>query len=566
MSKGKSKPLLFTLFSSFLLVLIIPCITFLGFYLTQVENNIYKALKTQGNSSLTQDVDNFQKTLNVYFNKADELINNEIILSALNNEDIHPQKVYNALYNVMKGDTYLAAAHLESLDGKIKYSTHNFPQMYDLRIHNNTWDEGNVLSQITDPNEYNTYITVQNNSLELSNQVVLSFAKIIIKEDKPIGVVIIDLFFDAFVNKLNSVGIFSQELLIDTNNYHVTSLLHSRLTGSFADFPELSNSKLLLNQSLENPRFEISATPNVEPFNLILKDVSKLIILVLCIGVVVAILTSLILANNINNPIKALRRDMEKAQKGNLDIRFVPSKISDFNELGNAFNNMLSQISQLLEVTREEEAKLAESEKKALESQLNPHFLFNTLNTIKAIARLNGEKEIYTITLKLGALLRSSISHNESECTILESLQMAEDYLTIQHLRFGDKLKFVIECDKTCEYVLTPRLIIQPLVENAIIHGLEEKEGDWLINIKVITLDKKRVTITVEDNGVGIEEGVIPDNLDELKNSSHVGVYNIYRRLKLRYKEDMEFNITSLPLKGTIITISLPYICKKGIS
>ena len=120
MSKGKSKPLLFTLFSSFLLVLIIPCITFLGFYLTQVENNIYKALKTQGNSSLTQDVDNFQKTLNVYFNKADELINNEIILSALNNEDIHPQKVYNALYNVMKGDTYLAAAHLESLDGKIK--------------------------------------------------------------------------------------------------------------------------------------------------------------------------------------------------------------------------------------------------------------------------------------------------------------------------------------------------------------------------------------------------------------------------------------------------------------
>jgi Predicted signal transduction protein with a C-terminal ATPase domain len=567
MIRKPSKPLFFTLFSSFILVLIIPCVAFLIFYMTLGERNITRALRTQGISSLENDSVTFENILSSYLSKAAEIATDEIVISCLAGRDVHPQKVYNILYSVMKNETYTAAAHIESADGRKRFSTHSFPEMYDLRIHSNTWDQSNVLSRLNAKNEDEFYFTIRNHSLELGHPILISVAKPICSEGEKVGVVILDIFFEAFAGKVNRVNLFSEEMLVDKRSYNAVSLMNSRKFGSFADFPELANDAMVITRDLDADNFQIIGVPNKEPFRLILSDIFRLILLILFLGIIVATFISIILAHNINDPIQSLRKDMESAEGGDLDIRFQECGIKEVNELGTTFNNMLSQISQLMRLTREEEAKLAEAERKTLESQLNPHFLFNTLNTIKAIARLHGEKEIYTISLKLGTLLRASISHNESECTVLESLQMAEDYLTIQKLRFGDKLKFAIDCEKSAEYVLTPRLIIQPLVENAIIHGLEEKEDDdWNIAIGVKVYDSKTVTITVADNGVGIEKGVIPENFEQLKHTKHVGLYNIYRRLELRYGKDASFNIESTPGIGTAISITVPYRVKKGIS
>ena len=186
---------------------------------------------------------------------------------------------------------------------------------------------------------------------------------------------------------------------------------------------------------------------------------------------------------------------------------------------------------------------------------MNPHFLFNTLNTIKAIARMHGETDIYTITVKLGKLLRSSVDNHENEATLEQSIALIESYLTIQKLRFADKLTTEVYLDPSCKNIKTPKLIIQPLVENAIIHGLEPKVGSWNLSVRV-ERKEDRICITVRDDGVGFDR--LPENLEELANSPHVGVYNVYRRLFLKYGRKLYFSLKSLEGKGTWATISFP--------
>nr|HPK48015.1 sensor histidine kinase [Sphaerochaeta sp.] len=272
-------------------------------------------------------------------------------------------------------------------------------------------------------------------------------------------------------------------------------------------------------------------------------------------GTVVAIGLALLFSRSIARPISTLASRMGEVERGNLKIHRIKSTIDEFALLEQSFNVMVTQIVSLLDLTREEQKKLSIAERKALESQMNPHFLFNTLNTIKALARLHGEEEIYTITVKLGKLLRSTIDNHESESTLAESMALIDSYLTIQKLRFGDKLKTEIYLDETLKEVKTPKLIIQPLVENAIIHGLEPKVGEWKLSVRV---EEKagRITITIADNGVGFEKGALPDNLDELANSGHVGVYNVYRRLVLTYGDDLHFSIKSTVGAGTVVNIS----------
>ncbi|MGH0053400.1 MAG: sensor histidine kinase, partial [Sphaerochaetaceae bacterium] len=275
------------------------------------------------------------------------------------------------------------------------------------------------------------------------------------------------------------------------------------------------------------------------------------------IGVALALGLSYLFSRSISRPIKSLALRMGEVEHGKLESREVSSSIREFSQLEHSFNVMLKQIISLLDLTREEQAKLSEAERKALESQMNPHFLFNTLNTIKALARLHGEEEIYTITVKLGKLLRSSIDNHESEVTLEQSMTLIESYLTIQKLRYGNKLTAETYLDPTCKDIKTPKLIIQPLVENALIHGLEPKAGTWLIQVRVERKDSG-IIITVSDNGVGFPPNRLPQNMDELANSPHVGVYNVYRRLFLRYGRKMNFSLQSVEGKGTWATISFP--------
>ncbi|MFA7168215.1 MAG: sensor histidine kinase, partial [Sphaerochaetaceae bacterium] len=298
------------------------------------------------------------------------------------------------------------------------------------------------------------------------------------------------------------------------------------------------------------------------PYMINMRQLLFVTLLTLGMGIIVSFVFASLFSRSISKPVKDLATSMKAVEGGNLHAHVADSSITEIYQLDHSFNAMVGQITSLMDLTREEEAKLAEAERNALESQMNPHFLFNTLNTIKALAKIHHEDEIYTISIKLGKLLRSTVDNHESECSIKESMELVNSYLTIQRIRFGEKLHVEESVQERTLRAMTPKLIIQPMVENAIVHGLEPKAGDWHLGITIGERDGF-LTIVVKDDGIGFNRNELPENLDELDGSGHVGLYNTYRRLKLRYGDHAEFKMESEPKRGTTITMRMPAIYKQ---
>lgn len=295
---------------------------------------------------------------------------------------------------------------------------------------------------------------------------------------------------------------------------------------------------------------------DVTPYLNSLNRFYTLLFAVISLVVIFSVAIAVYLARSLVRPIKKLSSAMMSVEDGNMQVRVVTSNISEMADLENKFNEMLSQINELIEKNKEESEKVREAERKALEAQMNPHFLFNTLNVIRSIARMHQEHEIEQITIKLGRLLRYAVDNHESTETLENSFMMVESYLDIQRVRFGEKLHAELYIDPSLLSVRTPKLIIQPLVENAIGHGLEKKLGTWHLSVSIIP-DGEMVHITVADNGVGFDAS-LAENMKNLATSGHTGMYNVYKRLKLCYGEKAGFTVSSTPGEGTRVELVFP--------
>lgn len=563
------------LFIYFLIVLIVPLGIFGAYYVTLGGQGQERYVGNQTMDLVTSDAAKVSQILDSYRHKAYLLSTDPQIVSIVERDNLdantkESRDLYQLLFAVMKGDTYLASATIVSNSGKVRISTHAFPDVYDLRYHGNEWDMNSIIVQNANLSPTASIISIRGHrTAENGRQIVAGILRRIYDEDGTnLGYLIIDIYAEAFSSDVNTERVLTDVLLFDNTAFYATSLVHTDRFGSFDKFPSLlslkgdyssrviaTGSSLLAIAPVAGTGLSLAGTISAAPVRQSLDRFLWILLATFAAGTVVAIGLALLFSRSIARPISTLASRMGEVERGNLKIHRIKSTIDEFALLEQSFNVMVTQIVNLLDLTREEQKKLSIAERKALESQMNPHFLFNTLNTIKALARLHGEEEIYTITVKLGKLLRSTIDNHESESTLAESMALIDSYLTIQKLRFGDKLKTEIYLDETLKEVKTPKLIIQPLVENAIIHGLEPKVGEWKLSVRV---EEKagRITITIADNGVGFEKGALPDNLDELANSGHVGVYNVYRRLVLTYGDDLHFSIKSTVGAGTVVNIS----------
>ncbi|HPX28712.1 MAG TPA: sensor histidine kinase [Sphaerochaeta sp.] len=574
---NRSRTLFVRLLTYFLIVLLLPLLIFSGYYVFRGDKSQSRYLSEQSLGAIRRDALAVGNVLEEYRHKAYLLSTDELIVEVMRhdspeflNQVIH--EVYPLLFSVMKGDTYLASANLVSNTGRIRLSTHVFPKLFDLRYHTSTSELNNVIAQNLNLSQTASLITTRGHrTSENGRQVVASILRRIYdNEGTNLGYLVIDLFGEALSTGINIERFFSDLYLIDQKEFHATSLIHTDMHGSFDKFPPLLSLKGDYTPRAEQIGSTVIAVAPVANTNLYLagtlstvflsRNISRWYLIftgMLIIGVALAMIFSFLFSRSIARPIASLAMRMDRVDRSNLQTRPVKSKITEFAQLENSYNVMIDQIRMLLEQTREEQKKLSEAERKALESQMNPHFLFNTLNTIKALARINNQEEIYTITVKLGKLLRSTIDSHESEATLADSIALIDSYLTIQKLRYGEKLVTSIHLDPTCAHIKTPKLVIQPLVENAIIHGLEPKVGNWFLAVRVEAVGRQ-IQITIEDNGVGFDRTTLPRDLNELANSTHVGVYNVYRRLSLAYQNELEFSIDSTVGKGTIVRIGLP--------
>lgn len=250
---------------------------------------------------------------------------------------------------------------------------------------------------------------------------------------------------------------------------------------------------------------------------------------------------------------------LSEVEKGNLDVKLDINSGDEFEMMGNSFNVMLGSIRHLIKrheyLARENTLAAVQ----VLETQFNPHFLFNTLESIRYMIKLD-PKASEKMIVDLSRLLRYSISRDEQKSSLREEIEFAERYLNIMLFRFSDKIRYTMETDEELLSNEVPRMILQPVVENAIKYG--QKDGSILnISIKVYSL-QDRVYINISDDGCGIDETLLSELKENMahrhNHSEHIGLYNVHKRISLIYGDDYGADIVSLKGKGTSVMLTVP--------
>ncbi|MEK3723469.1 sensor histidine kinase [Paenibacillus sp. FSL H8-0034] len=262
-------------------------------------------------------------------------------------------------------------------------------------------------------------------------------------------------------------------------------------------------------------------------------------------------------------PMKHLRGLMNRAELGDFKAYWVHKGSREWNELGESYNQMLNRLEELIRQVKREESLKKEAEMEALQYQLNPHFLYNTLNTIKWVAKMHRTPQIAEVVTSLVRLLQASLGKKGDFITVREEIELIHAYIDIQAFRYGDKIRMEYDIDPLSEGCLVPRMILQPLLENAIIHGIEPSRQVGVIRIDIrIEAERELLICQVEDNGIGMS---IEDKSVESTSSggmrermSGIGLRHIREKIRLYYGSGYNMNIVSKPKQGTTIRLTLP--------
>lgn len=297
-------------------------------------------------------------------------------------------------------------------------------------------------------------------------------------------------------------------------------------------------------------------------------DEARKIYLLIALALFMAALAlAYLLSDEITKPVKSLEKSMKEVEKGN----FAPAvmEVREENEIGHLrrnFNMMTEEIRKLMEQRDQEQQIKRKSELKALQAQINPHFLYNTLDSIIWMAEWGKNQEVVRMTSSLAKLLRRSISNEQEAVTVAEEVEYTETYLTIQKMRYKDKLEYEILVDPEILQERVIKLILQPLVENAIYHGIKYKEGKGLIRIRGFRQDD-RMILQVQDDGKGMEPETLAHIFEKHTRdtrSNGVGLNNVNERIQLYYGDDYGISFRSSPGEGTEATITLPFGREEG--
>ncbi len=274
-----------------------------------------------------------------------------------------------------------------------------------------------------------------------------------------------------------------------------------------------------------------------------------------------------VISRTIVNPVQTLNGLMRKASSGDLDVRFNARSMDEIGELGRSFNTMVEEIKNLIEINKNEQRSKRRAELQILQEQIKPHFLYNTFDTIHWIAKKYGATEIVDIVHALTVILRVGLSRGRDCISVEDELKHAVGYLTIQKIRYGDKLTYKIIMQDGCEKYFVQKLILQPLIENALYHGVKTREDGGKLTIKINITDSE-IVFTVVDNGGGIEPDRLKQLLDSLENnnSEHLGygVFNVNERIRISYGQQFGIKIFTKFGYYTKVEIHHPLILISG--
>ena len=279
----------------------------------------------------------------------------------------------------------------------------------------------------------------------------------------------------------------------------------------------------------------------------------------------VALVIAFLLSKSITQPIHALQHTMHQVEQGDLSVRCGVTAGNELGQLSDSFNHMIATTQSLMDETARVAEQKRISEWRALQAQIQPHFLYNTLDSIIWMSHAGRNEEVVEMTSALASLLRRSIGTGSDTNTLAQEMDHVKSYLTIQKMRYNEKLRYTLDMDPQTADCLLPKLILQPLVENAIYHGIKVKQTGGTVRVESL-LEEDRLLITVEDDGVGMTEEqiarIFEPKLSDAE-STKIGVCNVNERLQYYFGSEASMRYYSTPGKRTMVMLVLPIVREK---
>lgn len=314
---------------------------------------------------------------------------------------------------------------------------------------------------------------------------------------------------------------------------------------------------LVAKFSLTNTDWSIVETIPLEALTEGSSLIFKVTILVFVLSFFVSAIIWFIIASKIVNPIQQLTRVMRRVKGNEGSIIRLTGRKDEIGQLSQNFNSMMVRIDKLHQEHLHEQAKKNEAEYRALQAQINPHFLYNTLNSIRWMAMIQHADNIRETVEVLGRLLRNTIKMKETVIPIHKELELLRDYIHIQKIRYNDKFEVVFDIESFIYHYRCLKFILQPIVENAIFHGIEPKEGRGTITIRAYQ-DQEQLVIEVHDNGVGIPHDAITQLLTNQDEKGSIGLRNVHERIQRTFGETYGLELESERGAYTVVRIKLP--------
>lgn len=466
------------------------------------------------------------------------------------------------------------------MDGRTIISTSPLPDADPEDIASSQW------FRRAKDGEGDIFFTGPHRSLE-SEDFVISYSTIIsygdINRAASPAILLIELNFNAIAELSESVHLSRTGYIYIISNdgdivYHPKELQLSEGTleedlGSVAEhiygsyFSSFEGrDRLTIIQTVEQTRWRIVGVAFMDELLEPLKPFRITLALILVASVVAATLLSNSISKRITKPLRKLEMDMRKVQDGDFSITETSGGSAEVASLSQSFQIMIRRIEDLMEEVRKTEAVKRQRELDALQAKINPHFLYNTLDSVVWMAETGNSQGVVKMVTALASLFRISIAKGHDTITLKEELAHVESYLDIQSMRYKDKFRFEIDLPKELENAPTIKLIIQPIVENSIYHGIKYLQDEGLIRISAREGADGTIVIAVSDNGIGMTPDVLSTLLDKSSERKHItdgngiGIINIDERIKLSYGERYGLSIASEPDEGTTVEITIPHL------
>lgn len=549
-------------------------------YYNRTTVQFHEKISDLSQKNVAQTADLFSLLYKGYDSLSKSLSNNFELIRLINETSTEPAVAYineQTITNILGAIFYsrddLVGIHVITDKGKF-YNYGNYMNVVDPEYMKEDW-----YHQLQASSGKMVWLGVYEHSLidQVEDSPVFAFGRQIydLNEHKPIGIVLYETNPKPVLDALDNVklGEHSQVYLMSQDGRFVSSAEDQE--PDLTQLPSLQNSQNVVVEQTANRLlvasklsfsgwWVLSITPNRD-LNVELVEMKRYLFIVFSILVLVSTLIASIVSRTISLPLKKVIREMKQVEIGNFRGMVNVSSYQEINILVASFNRMVRRIEELIERVKLSSVSEKNAELHALQSQVNPHFLYNTLDMIYWMLDEEGNEQLGELVLSLSSMFRYS-SHWEVdvEVTLREELEQIGHYLNIISIRLEGRLRIEINIDERWLEVRLPKMTVQPVIENAVKHGLESLDRQGILKVSILE-ETGVLNIVVQDNGKGMDAeklNALVESLDRPTTKENgkmgIGLQNLHRRLQHMFGESYGLVIRSLPGEGTEVAIMLP--------